>query len=150
MEAYLVSFPGCLLLPFLDCICDLWTTWRSGRRPGTTATSSNRKVDSIMTYVDSVSVIMAMYQNSHWLKAAQKNSATPPVYSYDTEDSTLDACWAGIWVVRHTLDLPLNTQAYEVLAMKLLWLPITTVQQGNPYLMPLVVRCGTVKPTVTH
>jgi len=53
-------------------------------------------------------------------------------------------------VVRHTLDLPLDTQAYEVLAMKLLWLPITTVQQGNAYLMPLVVHCGTVKPTVTH
>jgi len=32
---------------------------RSRRRPGITSTSSNCKVDSIMTYVDSVSVIIA-------------------------------------------------------------------------------------------
>ena len=55
----LASFPGCLLLRFLDHIHDLWTARRSGRRPGITSTSSNRKVDSIMTYVDSVLVIMA-------------------------------------------------------------------------------------------
>ena len=56
----LASFPGRLLLRSLDRICDLWTARRSGRRPGSSSTSSNRKVDSIMTYVDSVSVIMAM------------------------------------------------------------------------------------------
>ena len=32
---------------------------KNRRRPGTYSTSSNHKVDSIMTYVDSVSVIMA-------------------------------------------------------------------------------------------
>jgi len=47
---YIASFPGRLPLRFLGRIHDLWTTWRSGRRPGITSTSSNRKVDSIMTY----------------------------------------------------------------------------------------------------
>jgi len=55
----LASFPGCLPLRSLDCICKLWASQGSGRRPGMSSTSSNRKVDSIMTYVDSVSVIMA-------------------------------------------------------------------------------------------
>ena len=57
----LASFPGHLLLCSLDRIRDLWTASRSGRRAGTSSTcmSSNCKVDSIMTYVDSVSVIMA-------------------------------------------------------------------------------------------
>ena len=55
----LASFPGCLPLCFLDRIHDLWTARRSGRRPGIPSTSSNCKVDSIMTYVDSVSVIMS-------------------------------------------------------------------------------------------
>jgi len=50
----LALFPGRLPLRSLDCIRDLWTARRSGRRPGITSTSSNRKVDSIMTYVDSV------------------------------------------------------------------------------------------------
>ena len=52
--------PGHLPLHFLECICDLWTIWRSWRRPSTTPTSSNYKVDFIMTYVDLVSVIMAI------------------------------------------------------------------------------------------
>ena len=58
--AALATFPGRLSLHSLDCIHDLWTNLRSGRRPGITSTTSNRKVDSIMTYVDSVLVIMAM------------------------------------------------------------------------------------------
>jgi len=33
------------------------------------------------------------HQNSHWVKVAQSNSASLLVYSYDTEDSTLDAHW---------------------------------------------------------
>jgi len=109
----LASFPDHLLLRSLDCIRDLWTDRRSARRPGITSTSSNCKVDSIMTYVDSVSfskiwvngyltrghVAIILWQhahasNSHWLKSAQNDSATLPVYSYDTEDSTLDARWA--------------------------------------------------------
>ena len=57
----LASFPGHLLFRSLDRICDLWTTRRSGRRPGISSTSSNRKMDSNMTYVDSVVVIMAMW-----------------------------------------------------------------------------------------
>ena len=55
----LASCPGRLPLHSLDRICDFWTARRSGRRPGISSTSSNCKVDSIMTYVDSVSVIMA-------------------------------------------------------------------------------------------
>jgi len=55
----LASFPGCLLLHSLDRICNLWTARRSGRRPGISSTSLNHKVDSIMTCMDSVSVIMA-------------------------------------------------------------------------------------------
>jgi len=45
----LASFPGRLPLRSLYRIRDLWTARRSGRRPGITSTSSNRKVDSIMT-----------------------------------------------------------------------------------------------------
>jgi len=58
----LASFPGHLPLHSLDHIRDLWTTRRSGRRPGISSTSSNHKMDSIMTYmyVDSVLVIIAM------------------------------------------------------------------------------------------
>ena len=52
--------PGHLPLHFLECICDLWTIWRSWRRPSTTPTSSNCKVDLIMMYVDLVSVIIAI------------------------------------------------------------------------------------------
>jgi len=48
----LASFQGHLPFRSLDCIRELWTAWRSGRRPGASSTSSNRKVDSIMTYVD--------------------------------------------------------------------------------------------------
>jgi len=53
------SFSGRLPLRSLHCICDLWTTWRSGRRPGISSTWSNRKVDLIMMYVDSVLVTTA-------------------------------------------------------------------------------------------
>ena len=87
-----VQKPGCLLLCFHNRIHDLWTAWRSKRRPGTTPMSSNRKVDLIVTYVDSYSV--PTHQNGHWLKVAQNHLATLPVYSYDTEDSTWDARWA--------------------------------------------------------
>ena len=55
----LASPPGRLPLHFLDWIRDLLTAQRSGRRPDLTRTSSNRKVDSIVMYVDLVSVIMA-------------------------------------------------------------------------------------------
>jgi len=55
----LASFPGRLPLHSLGRICHLWTAQRSRRRPCITSTSSNRKVDLIMTYVDLVSVIMA-------------------------------------------------------------------------------------------
>jgi len=58
--SYIASFPGRLPLHSLDCIRDLWTTRRSRRRPSIASTSSNCKVDSIMMYVDSVLVIMAM------------------------------------------------------------------------------------------
>ena len=49
-------------------------------------------------------------------KAAQNNSATLPVYSYDTKDSTLDARWAVMGGKAYTL----NTQAYQALGIKLL------------------------------
>jgi len=48
-DALLALFPSHLWLRSLDHIRDLWTIRRSGRRPGISFTSSNRKVDSIMT-----------------------------------------------------------------------------------------------------
>jgi len=44
-------FPGHLPLCFFDRIHDLWTIRRSGKRPGTTHTLSNRKINLIMTHV---------------------------------------------------------------------------------------------------
>jgi len=41
MTAKLASFPGCLPIGFLDCVHDLWITWKSGRRPGTTRSWHN-------------------------------------------------------------------------------------------------------------
>ena len=59
----LALFSGHLLLRSLDHIRDFWTTRSSTRRPGISSTSSNCKADSIMMYVDSVSVIL--WQRSH-------------------------------------------------------------------------------------
>ena len=92
----LASFPGRLPQRSLDRIRVLWRARRSGRRPGITSTSSNCKVDSMMTYVDSVLVIMAMClpSNSHDSKRHKTTLLLFQFISYNTEDSTLDSRWA--------------------------------------------------------
>ena len=94
--------PSHLPLCILDYTHDLWTAWRSGRRPGSTPTSSNCKVDSIMT-LDSVSLIMAMCPRARMAIDSKRHKTTLPVYSYDTKSSTLDATLSSGAVVRHTL-----------------------------------------------
>ena len=79
----LTSFPGCLPLHFLDCMCDLWTGQRSGRRPGTTPYVIKPKAGldrDVCGLGFSNDGNMPM---RHWLQGTN-SSATLPVYSYDS------------------------------------------------------------------
>ena len=76
-ERHIASFPCCLLLCFLDSICDLWITQRSGRRLRISPTSSNCKVwIRLWCNVDSVSVIMATCPHTRMATDSKRHKTT--------------------------------------------------------------------------
>ena len=74
---HVASFPCCLPLCFLDSICDLWITQRSGRRLRISPTSSNCKVwIRLWCNVDSVSVIMATCPHTRMATDSKRHKTT--------------------------------------------------------------------------